>query len=68
MCKRTEKIETESYTKIIWFDEDGNPIWTETYEKLWDLNLLSWEDSVSREINQSSSHCVTKQTTNCYTK
>jgi hypothetical protein len=52
----------------IWFDENGNPIWTETYDKSWNLNLLSFEESVSREINQSSSHCVTKQTTNCYTK
>ena len=32
--KDQKKTETESSTKIIWFDEDGNPIWTETYEGL----------------------------------
>ena len=68
MNERTETIETESYKKITWFGEDGNLIWTETEDKLWDLDVLSFEESVSREINKSSSHCVTKQTTNRYTK
>ena len=55
---KTEKIETKSYTKIIWFDEDGNLVWTEKHDKSWNLNLLSFEESVSREVSQSSSHCV----------
>ena len=60
MCKRTETIEIESSTKIIWFDEDGNPIWTETHDKLWNLNLLSFEESVSRGVNKSFSTLCNK--------